>query len=341
MLLFAAGCGSGGETSATVAPPTAAPVAPPVEALTPAAPQSAAQAEAINSYRVRIVTLSESTRGADQVEIDGAFVKQPQAEELKLRFRGGEQTMAMITVNGMRYIQAGDQWLQTSENTFSLDELTLITPEDVAGLLARMTRVGIEEVNGFQAFHYHGGKEMIPVVGEPGDSLDVRQLAFAELNLWVDSVTNVVTRLTLHANGEEDGDAVSFEVLFDYYDFNAIIDVQAPATAGATAVPPDAAALPDDALSQLLGFRLMVPTGSEIVSAINPTLVTVLTPFTVAEAQRMIEQTLPANSYTLTSKAEYVPSQATYLFQQGAKVIHVTISDGGGGTARIQFATAP
>jgi hypothetical protein len=69
--------------------------------------------------------------------------------------------------------------------------------------------------------------------------------------------------------------------------------------------------------------------------------VTVLTPFTVAEAQRMIEQTLPANSYTLTSKAEYVPSQATYLFQQGAKVIHVTISDGGGGTARIQFATAP
>jgi hypothetical protein len=59
------------------------------------------------------------------------------------------------------------------------------------------------------------------VVGEPGDSLDVSRLAFAELNLWVDQATNVVTRLTLQANGEEEGGAGRFEVLFDYYDFNA------------------------------------------------------------------------------------------------------------------------
>ena len=55
----------------------------------------------------------------------------------------------------------------------------------------------------------------------------------------------------------------------------------------------------------------------------------------------MIEQTLPANGYTLTTKAEPTPGQATYLFQQGAKVVNVTISDGGGGAARIQFVTAP
>ncbi|MBE2235672.1 MAG: hypothetical protein IAE85_19425, partial [Anaerolinea sp.] len=296
-LLFVASCGSREETPApaTVAPPaTAAPTAPPVAAQPPAAApgaaQSAAQAEAINSYRMRIVTLSESARGADKVEIDGAFVKQPPAEGLQIRFRDGEQTMAMITVDGTRYMQAGDQWLQTPESTLSLDELTLITPEDVAGLLARMTRVGVEEVNGLQAVHYRGGKEMIPVVGEPGDSLDVSQLAFAELNLWVDQATNVVTRLTLQANGAENGGAVSLEVLFDYYDFNAVIDIQAPATAGGAADPAaviaDAAPLPGDALSQLLGFRLMLPTGSELESTVGATLVTVLTPFTVAEAQR-------------------------------------------------------
>jgi hypothetical protein len=351
-LLFAAGCGSREETPAPatiVAPATAPQAAPPVEvqppAAAPGAAQSAAQAEVINSYRLRIVTQSTSPRGVDKVEIDGAFVKQPPAEELKIRFQDGEQTMAMITVDGTRYMQAGDQWLQTPESALSLDELTLITPEDVAGLLARMTRVGVEDVNGLQSVHYRGGKEMIPVVGEPGDSLDVSQLAFAELNLWVDQATNVVTRLALQANGEEGGGAVSLEVIFDYFDFNAVIDIQAPATAGAAVVPsaelPGAAALPDDALGQLLGFRLMLPTGSEVESTVGATLVTVLTPFTVAEAQRMIEQTLPANGYTLTTKAEPAPGQATYLFQQGAKVVNVTISDGGGGAARIQFVTVP
>ncbi len=341
-LLFAAGCTSSEETPApaTVISPTTAPPVAPVEAPSPTAAQSAAQAEAVNSYRMHIVTLSESARGADKVEIDGAFVKQPPAEELKIRFRDGKQTMAMITVDGTRYMQAGDQWLQSPESTLSLDELTLITPEDVAGLLAHMARVGVEEVNGLQAVHYRGGKEMIPAVGKPGDSLDVSRLAFAELNLWVDQATNVVTRLTLQANGEEEGGAVSLEVLFDYYDFNAVIDIQAPATAAA-AVLPDAAAPPDDALSQLLGFRLMLPTGSEVENTVGATLVTVLTPFTVAEAQRMIEQTLPANGYTMTTKAEPAPNQASYLFQQNAKVVNVTISDGGGAAARIQFVTAP
>jgi hypothetical protein len=56
---------------------------------------------------------------------------------------------------------------------------------------------------------------------------------------------------------------------------------------------------------------------------------------------RMIEQTLPANGYTMTTKAEPAPNQASYLFQQNAKVVNVTISDGGGGAARIQFVTAP
>jgi hypothetical protein len=81
-LLFAAGCTSSEVTPApaTVSSPTTAPPVAPVEALSPAAAQSAAQAEAVNSYRMHIVTLSGSARGSDKVEIDGAFVKQPPAD---------------------------------------------------------------------------------------------------------------------------------------------------------------------------------------------------------------------------------------------------------------------
>lgn len=343
-LLVLAGCGAQAEPTvlpATVAAPAPSPTAP--SAASAATAQTAAEASAINSYRLRIVTASQSPRGLDQVEVDAAFIKEPPAEEWHIRFQDGAQTLAMISVEGVRYMQAGDQWLQTPETTFAVDELTLITPEDVAGLLGRMTLVGVEEVNGVQALHYRGGKEVIPVVGEPGDSLDVSQLAMAELNLWIDQATNVVTRLVLAASDAEGGDAVSLDVVFDYYDFNAPIAIRAPATSaglgtGDPAAP--ATALPGDTLSQLLGFRFMLPTGSTVESALGTTMVTALTPFTLAEAQRMLELTLPANGYTLVTRAEPAPGQTVYLFQQADRAVTVTVAAADAGT-RMQFVAAP
>jgi hypothetical protein len=350
VLLLAAGCGGDEATpspttpqSLPAAPTLAAPAQEPSAAAASDAAQTAEQAAAINSYRLRITTRSESARGADLVEIDGAYVKEPPAEELRIRYQDGAQSMSTVVVDGVRYMQAGDQWLQAPEAAFAFDELTLITPDDVTGLLSRMTQVGVEEVNVLQAMHYRGGKEMIPVVGSASDQLDVSDLAFAEMNLWVDQATNVVTRMTLTANDAEE--AVALEVVFDYYDFNAAITIEAPS---AVSVGPadggmaaTSTALPGDALSQLLGFRLLMPTGSTVESSLGTTMVTVLTPFTVAEAQRMIEQTLPANGYTLVTKAEPAPGQFTYLYQQGSKVVNITVSDGGGGAARLQFVTAP
>jgi hypothetical protein len=349
MLFLAAGCGGDETPAATATPPPpaaptlAAPAQEPSAAAMSDAVETAEQAAAINSYRLRITTRSESARGVDQVEIDGAFVKEPPAEELRIRYQDGAQSMATVVVDGVRYVQAGDQWLQAPEAAFAFDELTLITPEDVTGLLSRMTQVGAEEVNGLQALHYRGGKEMIPVVGSSSDQLDVSDLAFAEMNLWVDQATNVVTRMTLTANDAEE--AVALEIVFDYSDFNAAITIEAPT---AVSVGPadggmaaTSTALPGDALSQLLGFRLLMPTGSTVESSLGTTMVTVLTPFTVAEAQRMIELTLPANGYTLVTKAEPAPGQFTSLYQQGSKVVNITVSDGGGGAARLQFVTAP
>jgi len=359
LLLFAAGCGAGqsappsptttpgagASTPEAAAPSAEQPVVQPAEPAAPGAAQTAEQADAINSYRLRIVTQSESPRGADKVEVDGAFVKEPPAESLAIRFQEDEQTMAMTAVDGTRYLQTGDQWFETPEAKINLSELTLITPDDVTGLLARMTQVGVEAVNGVQAMHYRGGQEMIPVVGAPGDTLDVSALAFAQLDVWIDQATNVVTRLQLQANDDRNG-ASTLEVVFDYYDFNAPITIEKPAvTVDPSSLDESGAASENipagDALSQLLGFRLMLPTGSTVEATVGSTLVTALTSYTVAEAQKLIEQILPANGYTLITKAETTPGQTTYLFQQGEKVVNVTISDGGRDAARLHFVAAP
>ena len=343
-VLLLAGCG--GEEAppppkafppTTAEPTLAAPTQAPSTAVVSESPQTAEQTASINSYRLRITTRSESARGVDHMEIEGAFVEVPPAEELRIRYQDSAQSMATMVVDGVRYLRAGDQWLQAPEVAFAFDELTLITPDDVTGLLPRMAQMGVEEVNGVRAMHYRGGKEMIPVVGTPSERLDVSELVFAEMNLWVDQATNVITRMTLTASDAASGasDDVDLEVRFDYYDSSAAITITAPTAArvvGADAgTAATSTALPGDALSQLLGFRLLLPTGSTVESSLGTTMVTVLTPFTVAEAQNMVEHMLPTNGYTLVTRAEPAPREVTYLFQQGGKVVSITVSDGDGG----------
>src|SRR5690606_28136893 len=85
-LLLAAGCGGEETTPSSKTPaPTAAEPTLATPAQTPSAaavsdtPQTAEQSASINSYRLRIVMRSESARGVDQVEVEGAFVKVPPA----------------------------------------------------------------------------------------------------------------------------------------------------------------------------------------------------------------------------------------------------------------------
>lgn len=353
-LFFLAACGGGEEApTATIAATPAAPVAatatPAVTtsssaaaSTAPGAALTAEEAAAINSYRLRVVSTSKSARGADTVEVEGTFVKNPPAESLSVSYQEGAQSMNMVVVDGVRYMQAGDLWMQAPETNFSIGELTLMTPQAVIGLLERMELVGVEPVNGVEASHYRGGKEIIPVMGTAGDTLDVSQLEFAQLDIWVDQATGVVTRVQLAA---DDGaaDTQSLDVTFDYYDFNAAIEIAAPAVPVAAPVTGDVPAgdVPNDVLSQLLGFRLLLPTGSSIEGGMGSSVVSVLTSYTVAEAQAMLEQTMPANGYTLATKAAAMPGQALYIFQQGAKVVSITVTDDGSGLARLQFVAGP
>jgi hypothetical protein len=313
----------------------------------PGVAQTVENVAAINSYRLRISTSSESARGVDEVLIEGAYVKEPAAEQLVIDFQQGGQTqrMEMIVVDGVRYMHTGDIWMQTPEAMINLDELTLITPEDVAGLLERMERVGVETLNNREAVHYRGGQDLIPVVGTESDTLDVSQVEFAQLDLWIDQIENVVSRLALEARDNSAEQQFTASVVFEYYDFNANIVIDAPSTAaGAPAGVVESApavAAPTTELGQLVGFNLLLPTGSNIETIVSGSVLVATTPYTFEEAENFIEQALQNNGYTLATKVGPLDNQIVYMFQKGAKLVNITVSIEGDGGVKLQFASAP
>jgi hypothetical protein len=309
----------------------------------PASPLTVEAAQEIQNYRFRISTRSESERGQDVVEIDGAVIKEPPAEQIAATFQQGERTqeIEMLLVGGIRYLRTGDTWMQTPDTVLNFEELTLITPRAVVGLLAQMERVAVETVAGRPAIHYRGGKELIPVVGEPGDQMDVSQLEFAQLDLWIDEAENVITKLVLEASGSEAENSARVIAVFEYFDFNSDIVIEPPlATSTGTTAETVATEPATTELGRLVGFNLLIPTGTTVEGIVGANMLVATTPYTFDEAQRFVEQNMVDNGYTMVTKVGPAESQIVYLFQNGAKVLNVTIVPAEGQMTRIQFAAS-
>jgi hypothetical protein len=172
----------------------------------------------ILSYRLRVLVSNNGPRGTDMVQINGAYIKEPPTEQIEFDFQQGEQSQRMATmlVDGTRYMNIGDRWMQSPDAIMNIAELTLLTPQNVAGLLGQMELVGLESVNALSAYHYQGSKEIIPVVGTEGDTLDVSRIESAQLDLWVDEIYNAIVRLTLEASNSEP--SITATLTYDYID---------------------------------------------------------------------------------------------------------------------------
>ncbi len=327
-------------TPAAVELPTVTPTTAPATATGPVV--AVEDAPAVNSYRLRVQTQSETARGTDVVEITGGFIKQPRAETVTVTTRQGDRTeeLAMIQVHGARYIRVGDLWVTSSGGDYNLAELTLITAADSAALVPQMAAVGPDTVDDRPAVHYRGGKEIIPVVGPAGDTLDVSRLAAAQLDVWVDTALQVVSRFVLTGSGGADEPALRFSVTYEYTDFNADIVVIDPMIPAVSVAAPTEEFVPRNELAALLGFNLLFPTGST-VEVVGTALYIVVNPYTLDEAASFIELTLPANGYTLLSKTGPLDGQIVYLFQLGQKIVSVALEDLGDGTTRFRFAAGP
>jgi hypothetical protein len=207
-----------------------------------------------------------------------------------------------------------------------------------------MELVGEDTVNDRPSIHYRGSKEIIPVVGTAGDTLDVSQLEMAQIDVWVDAALQVVNRFVLTGSDSgASGQSLQFSVTYDYFDFNADIVVTAPMAlplpaAGAT---PAGEFVPRNELSALLGFDMLMPAGSTVETVVGTTLYVVVAPYPLAEAANMIEPVLPYNGYIQVSKVGPTNGQIVYVFQREQKTVSVTLEDTGDGNTRFRFATNP
>jgi hypothetical protein len=381
VLILTTGCFGGGEEEAPApaaeqaqaSEPTATPVPPTPEAQ-PAAETPTTEAAAgtstetntaqeasapagsalavedspeINSYRMHVIISTEGESGVDQVEIQGAYVKEPRAEQITMSYMQGEESeqIEIITVDGVNYMRAGDMWIQSPDANLNIAELTLLTPQSVASLLGEMEVIGAETVNDRPSTHYRGGKEMIPVVGTESDTMDMSQAETAQLDIWVDDALQVINRLTLEGSDTSVQPPVAFKLTYDYLDFNTEIAITAPETMAEAAPAGDAPAagdfVPNNELGQLLGFNLMFPVDSTVETVVGANLYVVVAPFTLDEAQTFVESQMQSNGYTQLAKNVAPSGEVVYLYQRDQKAVSVTLSDAGDGKTRFQFATGP
>ncbi|MEZ4661853.1 MAG: hypothetical protein R2911_30255 [Caldilineaceae bacterium] len=311
----------------------------------------------IQSYRMRVSMNTNSAGGAAQVEITGEYTKEPRAERLTMHFdEGGEvNNMEILLVEGVRYAQFEGMWVAAPDMVPDIQELTLITPADLQEMPDGVVEVGTENVNGRQTTHYHGDKETIPVVGAAGDTLDVSQVEDAQIDFWVDQAANFLVKMQLTVNGEVGNPDTVSQIIFEYFDFNADMAIEKPENV--MAIPgmgqaadeqPAAAPLTSDdeqagattsALGALLGFDLMLPTGSDF-SLMGSNMAQLTTPYTAEEAVNLFTQTMPANGYTLMSQLNPEAGQTVLMFQKGVKIITINITAADGGS-EMQIVSAP
>lgn len=314
----------------------------------------------IARYRMRLTMGSEIPDRNTFVEVEAAYIKEPPTEEIVMQVeeRGETQTITTYLVDGLRYMRSGDMVVQTADARMNLNELTLIQPRDATVLDDRFSVVGEETLNGRETTHYQGGPDAVPTGSTAGDSFDLTSLASARIDLWVDQAEQFIVAMEVNAEITEGSPGEQIHMRFEYYDFNSPeIVIEAPddamavpggmpgemsgaedqgepadesattAPAADTAAPPE----PRNALGKLLGFDLLVATGSEI-NAVSDQIVQVASVYTVDEAVGLFQATLPANGYTFLNLVEPQAGESVLMFQKGMQVATIQITEADSGS---------
>jgi hypothetical protein len=305
-------------------------------------------AAAINSYRMRIELNSEDARGKNNVAIEGEFVKEAPAVRLVIRFEenGEPQQMEMVAVDGLRYVQANGMWMQTPDMALNIAEYTLITPADIAEKSTGLTRLGSETVNGRTTVHYQGDKSSIPVAGTASDTFDVSQVESAQLDLWVDEAENFIVKLQINVQDGQGEQGQRHTLLIEYLDFNIPITIKTPEnlanepSTGASSDQPAAVTEPRTDLGKLLGFDILLPTGSQIILQ-TTNMLQATTPYTLDEAVNLFQRNMPTNGYTLMSQVAPAAGQTVLMYQQGAKIVTINLTALAANETRMEVVTTP
>lgn len=296
----------------------------------------------IERYRMEVTVKSEVANRATEVRVEGAYIKEPPTEEITMQIaeNGETQTFTTLLVDGLRYMRSGEMVVQTIDARMNLQELTLIQPGDATMLDQRFEQLGEEFVNGRETIHYRGGPDAVPTGGTTGDTFDVTGIDSARIDLWIDRAENFIVAMEVGVNGFDEEPDAQMQLRFDYVDINSPdIVIEAPSDAmNLSDGQPDStdelnaadAPEPRNALGKLLGFDLLLATGSQITLA-NEQIVQVSTIYTVEEATNLFQAQLPAHGYSLLSLLTPQAGENVLMFQKGVQTatIQITATDGG------------
>ncbi len=205
------------------------------EAAAPAPPSSAGplvqaveNMDSINTYRTRMTMTFESPSDAGTVSIEGEYVKEPEAQRIRLDAQtGGEsQQMEMILLDGAYYFNVEGVWMQLPSPMFDIEGMVPVQTQDVTDMMPYMKEVGVETVNGREAVHYQGDRDALAELGVATGETGVELIQW---DLWIDQQEDVVVKFAMEGNDNnaEDG-PTHFTATVEYYDLNADIVIEAP-----------------------------------------------------------------------------------------------------------------
>lgn len=219
------------EATANTTPEAAAETTPEaaVDAAAADGPVSVVPIESVDSIQSFRMRFSLTGLEGEQVSVEGEYVKEPSAQRLLVTMPGARSDgLETLVVGESRYTKVRNRWIQTPGNRFDMDEIAPFTPDVVVGELEYVEDLGSESVNGRATTHYRVNKEALPPIpfNRNGERQDLSSLGSVQFDLWVDEEEHFVVKMQASVENAETG--VPTEMVYEYYDFNAAIVIEAP-----------------------------------------------------------------------------------------------------------------
>lgn len=261
----------------------------------------------IETYRMKAQFRAGETPSLQQTEAEGVFGKTPERHGLQITLRKAGRdpvVMEIRLVGGQLYQRMTGKWGKIEK--YNLDELILLTPDQLFGIVDSLESLGDEVLNGRKVFHLRGDKDDLPVVGGGSDTIDFSRMDRADLDLWIDREERFVVKIQIQAQVQERGQLLPIVMVLEYSEFNEVVAVEQPPLEEIVKEPQPPAVTQAN-VTQKLGFEFPVPEGAHI--SIYGATVNLLTSMPLTEARNYTERAMRAAGYTPKKEIERAPGE--------------------------------
>lgn len=285
--------------------------------------QPIADAASVHSYRMKASMSFGEDPPMQLAEVDGAYTKEPPAEELQTRVsEGGRKPWVrdVRRVGGVLYAGSGGKWGEIER--FDLTEMSIVLPEDLLGMGEGLEVIAEEEWNGRAVLHLRGDKDDLPDVKGSSDGIEFSRTDRATVDLWVDEEEHFIVKFQILAEVSERGETLPIEFTFEVSDINDAITVEPPSPESMirVEVPPMPTA---EEVAAKLGFEFALPEGARV--SIVAATVNVLTAMPLPEARDHAARSMGAAGFTLVEESESYPGEFHAVYRRGERTLGVKV----------------